>query len=93
MKDSDPGDTVEVVAMEGGEAERARRERVKELEAMVVQLAKENQKLLGQVTDSEGQYREEASAARERGRLADATSTEDLISLDGDLCEAKEDSW
>ena len=88
------------VEMEVEETESARHERVKELEAMVLQLAKENKKLLTKVTASEGKYREEASssAARRGGggggeKLGNATSTDDLISLDGEVSEANEDEW
>ena len=84
--------------MEGEEAESARHERVKQLEAMVLQLEKENRKLLNKVTESEGKYREEASSSsatvgRRGGKLANATSTDDLISLDGALSDANEDEW
>ena len=88
------------VAMEVEETESARYERVKELEAMVLQLANENKKLLTKVTASEGKYRQEASssAARRGGggggeKLGNATSTDDLISLDGEVSEANEDEW
>ena len=87
------------VAMEGEEAESTRHERVKELEAIVLQLEKENKKLLNKVTESEEKYRDGAgsSAARRRGRdgdkLANAMSTEDLISLDAEMSEANEDEW
>ena len=80
-------------------AEAARKVRVRELEAMVLQLERENKNLLNKVTESAERYREEASssAGREKGRASDkfrrAESTDDLISLDGDSGRVNEDEW
>ena len=84
------------VALEGEEAESARRARVKELEAMVLQLERENKKLLNKVTESADKFREEAlsvAAERDSDRRGRVGSTDDLISLDGFSGETNEDEW
>ena len=83
--------------VEGDAEERVRRARMKELEAMVLQLERENKSLLNKVTGSAEKFGEEAAAGRGSGagerRLENAVSTDDLISLDGDLSEVNEDEW
>lgn len=84
--------------MDDEEWEATRRSRVKELEAMVLQLERENKKLLNRVTDSAEKYREEASSAsrektKEGVKLTQAQSVDDLISLDGDMARLNEDEW
>ena len=83
--------------VEGDAEERVRRARMKELEAMVLQLERENKSLLNKVTGSAEKFGEEAAAGRGSGagerRLENAVSTDDLICLDGDLSEVNEDEW
>lgn len=81
-------------------AEAARKARVRELEAMVQQLERENKTLLHKVTESAERYREEAvssSVGREKGSARDkfrhAGSVDDLLSLDGHLEGVNEDEW
>lgn len=83
--------------MDDEEWEATRRSRVKELEAMVLQLERENKKLLNRVTESAEKYREEASSANRESdkdvRLTHAQSVDDLISLDGEMARMNEDEW
>lgn len=84
--------------MDDEEWEATRRSRVKELEAMVLQLERENKKLLNRVTESAEKYREEASSGsrevtKEDVKLTHAQSVDDLISLDGDMARLNEDEW
>lgn len=85
--------------MDDEEWEATRRSRVKELEAMVLQLERENKKLLNRVTESADKYREEASSAskemtkKEDVKLTHAQSADDLISLDGNMARMNEDEW
>lgn len=85
-------DTVDV---EEEELEAVRKARVKQLEEMVLQLERENKKLLNKVTESADKYKEEASSVKERRseRLQHATSLDELISLDGDITNANDDEW
>ena len=80
--------------MDGDEVEATRQLRVKELEAMVLQLERENKKLLNRVTESAEKYRGEASSThKEDGKLVNAQSVDDLIYLDGEVARMNEDEW
>lgn len=80
--------------MDEEEYEATRISRVKELEAMVFQLERENKKLLNRVTESADKYRVEASSAKdEKVNLTHAQSVDDLISLDGEMARLNEDEW
>ena len=83
-----------------GELDTSRASRVKQLEAMVLRLEKENQHLLYRVTDSAEKYQEKASngvvfdaedCTRE-STLLHAPSNDDLISLNEHRGEG-EDEW
>ena len=78
--------------MDREELEATRRSRVKELEDLVLQLERENKKLLTRVTDTADKYMEEARE-NESAKLSHAQSVDDLISLDGDMARANEDEW
>ena len=84
--------------MDEEEVETTRKSRMKQLEAMVLQLEQENKQLLNKVTESAEKYGEEASSGRKKAGkegtpLMHAQSVDDLISLDGEMARANEDEW